>query len=282
MLLSIAGCTIDIQESASWAAVPNHPIVDRLFLLFGTPTKDLCFSWHSIKNIPRFPDTISINPYKNYTVLKSDSDEVFLLLANLPFYVSWREHQILTSPDVPLNSLPEYLLMRLKTFISIYLIKHHGLGIHCASAVKNKRGFLFCGNSGAGKTTISKYLVENGWQIYNDEYNAIIERSSRFNIFSTPFTRNFQNDTLCSQGSSALQVIFFLEKGDRNEIVELSETRKKLSALMSVSFFLPGLNMEKDVFLALQNLINRVKIYKLKFVKNMSVCSYLHQFADCL
>ncbi len=65
------------------------------------------------------------------------------------------------------------------------------LVMHSAAFTDGSRGFLFCGRSGAGKTTLCGLADELDLEILSDELNAITPSSGSFEILAMPFAGDF-------------------------------------------------------------------------------------------
>jgi len=66
-----------------------------------------------------------------------------------------------------------------------------GLVMHSAAFTDSGRGFLFCGRSGAGKTTLCALADELDLGILSDELNAIVAQDGSFSILAMPFAGDF-------------------------------------------------------------------------------------------
>ncbi len=65
------------------------------------------------------------------------------------------------------------------------------LVIHSAALSDGERGFLFCGRSGAGKTTICVLADTLRLTIFSDELNAIVPSGESFSLQAMPFAGDF-------------------------------------------------------------------------------------------
>jgi hypothetical protein len=141
------------------------------------------------------------------------------------------------------------------TFIKIILIllilKKGGLVLHCSAVYKNNVGYIFCGVSGSGKTTIAKRLYEYKYVILNDEINAVMpEQNNNYIIYPLPFSRH-ENFKYINNDSALLKKIF---------IFNLDKTKKKnfnKKLMLLNNVFLPPMS---DIYL---NMILK-NIYKLE------------------
>lgn len=105
---------------------------------------------------------------------------------------SGRGITLCVNPVVPSGTLgiPENARLfnaALRVLYSWLLPRHNGLLIHASAAEDQGKGYLFCGLSGAGKTTVSKLALESGKRVLTDEIAAIRFFSGRPHVFGTPF-----------------------------------------------------------------------------------------------
>lgn len=71
------------------------------------------------------------------------------------------------------------------------LFREGALVMHSAAFTEGGRGFLFCGRSGAGKTTLCGLADELGLPILSDELNAVIPSGNTFALAAMPFAGDF-------------------------------------------------------------------------------------------
>lgn len=71
------------------------------------------------------------------------------------------------------------------------LFKEGALVMHSAAFTDGARGFLFCGRSGAGKTTLCELADELELNILSDELNAVTASGGTFELQAMPFAGDF-------------------------------------------------------------------------------------------
>jgi hypothetical protein len=100
----------------------------------------------------------------------------------------------------------------LRPLLAARLLATGGLLVH-SSAVN---GFLFAGQSGAGKSTIARLGLEAGLPVLSDDLNALVPDGDRFAIAPLPFTGDLETHEV-SDEQTPLRGVFGLEKGDCEE-----------------------------------------------------------------
>lgn len=71
------------------------------------------------------------------------------------------------------------------------LFAEGGLMMHSAAFTDGARGFVFCGRSGAGKTTLCGLADGLDLEILSDELNAIMPSGASFELLAMPFAGDF-------------------------------------------------------------------------------------------
>jgi hypothetical protein len=71
------------------------------------------------------------------------------------------------------------------------LFAQGALVMHSAAFTDGARGFLFCGRSGAGKTTLCRLADELDLDILSDELNAVTPANGSFELQAMPFAGDF-------------------------------------------------------------------------------------------
>jgi hypothetical protein len=79
----------------------------------------------------------------------------------------------------------------LRVIVCYRLFAEGALVMHSAAFTDGSRGFLFCGRSGAGKTTLCSLADELELSILSDELNAITTRGGRLALQAMPFAGDF-------------------------------------------------------------------------------------------
>lgn len=97
-------------------------------------------------------------------------------------------------------------------------IELHGSGVVTADG----RGFLFVGQSGAGKTTLSRlWLQEPGVTVLSDERVIVRRADDGVWMYGTPW---HGDGHIATPGRVKLSRVFFLRHGARNELTPVART----------------------------------------------------------
>ena len=114
---------------------------------------------------------------------------------------------------------------------SIWHIQRGGLLIHSCGVIRGKDGYLFLGESGAGKSTIAEMSASLGFQILGDDLNFILPNCcSQYTIAAAPSVKQMSFGGLNQQ--PCVKGIFKLVKDENDSLIRMSsiETAKILFA----------------------------------------------------
>ena len=92
--------------------------------------------------------------------------------------------------------------------------QHHGVILHSCGVDDNAQGILFCGFSGAGKSTMGNIWAGNGATLINDDQIVVKKENGRFYIHNTPRYGDAPKKTLLTK-------IFFLNHAAANHVIKL-------------------------------------------------------------
>lgn len=113
------------------------------------------------------------------------------------------------------------------------LHQKYGILIHSCGFVYKKKGYIFIGSSGAGKSTMAKILDKNkGVHILNDDRIIVRKRHGRFYAYGTPWHGTAE---FISSEKASLAGIFFLKKDTENSLKKIS-IPDTVSRLIKYSF----------------------------------------------
>lgn len=210
----------------------------------------------------KFPD--SPFPYK-LAYFNSDftSGDIYMN----PDYVS-RDN-----PVYPLEyPLDELLLMNL-------LSRGRGVEVHSSGIVDaSGEGYLFIGQSGAGKTTMSRLWEKlEGVKILSDDRIILREQDGQVWMYGTPWHGEAE---LASATEAVLTHVFFLRQSPRNELVRQTPTRSaaRLLACGFPPFFSPdGIEYALRFY---EEVTRIVPCHELGFVPDDTVVEFIRRQMD--
>lgn len=85
---------------------------------------------------------------------------------------------------------PHHAFVLIRLFGLLQTIYNNGIPLHASSVALQKKGFVFFGNQGDGKSTISR--LANG-DILADDTALIFQKKQKYMVCATPFDYKFKN-----------------------------------------------------------------------------------------
>ena len=194
----------------------------------------------------------------------------------------------------------------LRILHSLILAREGGFLVHAASAVRNGRAFLFCGVSGAGKTTISRLappdvvlltdeisyvrgfrIQESGVRSQKSEVrspdsesrNAATDTPSltpdtwhltpAFEAFGTPFAGELAR--VGENLRAPLAALYLLAQGPENRIEPMSDAEAARELLQNILFFAQDEELVGMIFQTVCDFVRRVPVRRLVFTPDARV-----------
>ncbi len=159
-----------------------------------------------------------------------------------------------------------------------YLADREGSIFHAAGWVYNDQGVVFAGKSGAGKSTISNQLHKlNPGMILSDDRIAIRKIGDSFLMYGTPWPGEGR---FAVNQSAPLKALFFLEKGEKNQIAALtsSDALARLFPVMSIPWYDRGKVTKMMVFC--ESLLAGIPMYELTVRADETAADFVKDFMD--
>ena len=150
-----------------------------------------------------------------------------------------------------------------------YLATREGIIIHSAGVVINKKGYIFPGISGAGKSTISTTLCNHAQcRVVNDDRMIIRKDNNSFLAHGTPWPGEAG---IATNSTHELDGIFFLNKATENRIEEVSPQAafEKLMPVTSIPWH--HKEMVDQLFTYCENIVREIPVYNLFFTPSESL-----------
>ena len=152
----------------------------------------------------------------------------------------------------------------------------HGVGIKDI----DKKGLLFVGKSGCGKTTTAKlWYNHTNAKVLNDDRIVIRKIKNTFFIYGTPWHGDFSDYLAVYVERAKLERLFFIHHGIKNRAKPVSG--RKSFAFLFPAIFPPFWNkswLNRTASFCLE-LVNKVPSYRMGFTKNKKVIRFTRQLA---
>jgi len=160
----------------------------------------------------------------------------------------------------------------LRVVHSLLLAPAGGLLLHASGGIREGRGYLFSGVSGAGKTTMAR-LAPADVRLLTDEISYLRRTEDGFRVFGTPFSGE-----LGIQGedvSAPLAAIYLIEHGPENRMTLVPEAEAARRLMRNTLFFARDAELVDGVFSTVCVLVGRVPVFRLEFVPDGRVWEFV-------
>jgi hypothetical protein len=151
---------------------------------------------------------------------------------------------------------------------TLILAKQGGFLLHAASAIRGGRAFIFCGISGAGKTTISR-LAPPDVTLLTDEISYVRRQGDQYVAFGTPFAGELGK--VGENCSAPIGGFFLLEKGPENSIEPVNPAEAIQRLLRNILFFADDPALVDLVFQSACGFAGSVPLQRLVFFPDQRV-----------
>ena len=151
---------------------------------------------------------------------------------------------------------------------TLVLARQGGFLLHSASAIRNRKAFLFAGVSEAGKTTISR-LAPPDATLLTDEISYVRRADNGYIAFGTPFTGELAK--LGENVSAPVAALYLLAKGRENRIDPIAPGEAARSLLANLLFFAEDEELVQATFHSAFEFVSRVPVSRLTFVPDARV-----------
>lgn len=151
---------------------------------------------------------------------------------------------------------------------TLALAEKGGFLLHSASAIRNRKAFLFAGVSGAGKTTMAR-LAPPDATLLTDEISYVRKLNGGYVAFGTPFTGELAKPG--ENTSAPVAALYLLAKGAENGIEPVAVAEAGRELLSNMLFFAEDSEMVHRAFQAACDFVQNVPVYRLTFVPDERV-----------
>jgi len=141
--------------------------------------------------------------------------------------------------------------------------------MHASCAFDGKKGRMFSGFSGTGKSTMSMIWAKSGSQIINDDRLVIRKIDGQFFLYNTPM---YYVDQSKKAPLSAIYLIRHYPENKANKVKGALAVSKVMAFCIQNNFDKSFINKRLEFF---SDLCGATPVYELGFVPNESVVSYI-------
>lgn len=140
------------------------------------------------------PDPASF-AMKNFGWIKTNDDQTFLTIPSVGriFIDHGRRIIVEREPDCREELLHAYLT---GVCIAFLLMQRHIFTLHGSCVCCDDRTLVICGDSGAGKSTFSSSLLDNGWKLMTDDIVPVVPENGKYYAQSTFPCQKMWSDTM--------------------------------------------------------------------------------------
>jgi hypothetical protein len=159
--------------------------------------------------------------------------------------------------------------------VNAMLTQQGAIEIHsCGLVDQNGDGYLFAGNSGAGKTTTARLWQDDAAEILSDDRIILRRHEDGWWMYGTPWHGEAE---ICSASRARLRRIFLLDKSSRNALQPL-QPGAAVARLFSCGFppFYDARAMS-SVIGTLSSVVREVPAASLSFAKDRSVVDFVRE-----
>lgn len=160
----------------------------------------------------------------------------------------------------------------LRIMHTLALVEAGGFLLHAASAIRNRRAFIFSGVSGAGKTTLTR-LAPSDAIILTDEVSYVRRPSGIFEACGTPFAGELARAG--ANTSAQIDTLFFLEQGSENRIDDIGRREALQRLLRNILFFAADPEMVAGLFRTANEFLECIPVRRLTFRPEPDVWSLI-------
>lgn len=283
----IAGISISTTTLDSQMKIEASGATARFLVEDERPEVSLTAAWDELDEAAR--GELVFDSGALWKLYRDDGQHVFRfvtpVLGRIPYKVARLNHDF-TSGSVTLHRpyfdtrralypldypLDELLMLHL-------LARGRGAELHsCGVLDETGRGFLFLGQSGAGKTTTARLWEQRaGVSVLSDDRIILRRQDGKIFMYGTPW--HGEGELACA-GRAPLNAIFFLRHGPRNHLQPLgrAEAAARLFSCGFPTFYdADGLDFTLAFF---DEVTAAIPCYELSFMPDATAVDFVQQHA---
>jgi hypothetical protein len=162
-------------------------------------------------------------------------------------------------------------LFRITT--SFAAVDKGGFLLHAAAIATLQGGFLFCGISGSGKSTVAKMSQEK-YDVITDEMALVEKIDDGYRIRGTPFWGQLQ---MSVNRSAPLRAVFLLSQASTSSVQDISIARAIPEFMKTVLYFGQNIETTDELLNVTLDFLGKVPIKTLSFVADRSMWEAIHE-----
>ncbi len=174
-------------------------------------------------------------------------------------------------------SLPSPLCYPLDQILMMHILSgNQGAIMHAAGVQTGGSGYIFPGKSGAGKSTLTRQFAGRpGTGLLSDDRVVVRKIDGCFHAFGTPWPGE---GMVAINESVPLAGIFFILKGSRNEIKEITARTalERLLPVVSVPWY--DRNVMAGILSFFEDLVSRVPVCEMLFTPGPAAADCFEEF----
>lgn len=225
---------------------------DRTWRLFHTGNSEFPYRLSPSTVVPVHPKSLHLYASNDFRRLRL-------------YYGDWKQ-----LPESP------WIYSPYEQTVMIHLCQWNGPAalMHASAICHDNKGYLFLGDSGAGKSTIAEILEQHFGQkrIFSDDRVVIRKKEGKWWVFGTPW-----NGTFPRSRPDGVEIggMYFLEKSDANHAKRPSSLLPRLLPVTFGTWWLPQKMDSYFQFLTEICEQNQFPLEDLSFKKDSSAANYL-------
>jgi hypothetical protein len=157
--------------------------------------------------------------------------------------------------------------------IFYYIISRNNcIMIHSSGVFDGNKGYLFCGRSGSGKTTISKIWHSEKAIIINDDRIIARKKADGYFIYNTPM--NYRDESK----KAPLDMIFLLCHSAENYATKINGAEAVARLMSNCIQHNYDSKLIKSVISFSEDICGQIPVYELGFVPNQCIADFVRNF----
>jgi hypothetical protein len=147
-----------------------------------------------------------------------------------------------------------------------------GFLLHAAAIKTPQGGFLFCGTSGSGKSTIAK-MSEEIYDVMTDEMALVEKVDDGYRIMGTPFWGQLQ---MSVNRSAPLRAVLLLSQASVSLVQDIPLSRALPEFMKTILYFGQNFETTDELLNVTLDFLGKVPVKKLSFQADRSMWEAIH------